>query len=129
MQGVGYWAAAKTYCYQQHIDEGNIYRCLSKNTYERNLYATHLRKIFIGLVGVVFMRSDSEIIALAWDDKASFEMIEDQTGLSEKCIIKLMRRSLKPGSFRKWRERVSGRPAKHAKRSLNALAIDYADLQ
>ena len=75
------------------------------------------------------MRSDSEIIALAWDDKASFEMIEDQTGLSEKGIIKLMRRSLKPGSFRKWRERVSGRPAKHAKRSLNALAIDYADLQ
>ena len=40
------------------------------------------------------MRSDSEIIALAWDDKASFEMIEDQTGLSEKGIIKLMRRSL-----------------------------------
>ena len=75
------------------------------------------------------MRADSEIIALAWDDKASFEMIEVQTGLSEKGIIKLMRRSLKPGSFRKWRERVSGRPAKHAKRSLNALSIDYADLQ
>ena len=51
------------------------------------------------------MRSDSEIIALAWDDKTSFEMIEDQTGLSEKGIIKLMRRSLKPGSFKKWRER------------------------
>ena len=33
------------------------------------------------------MRSDSEIIALAWDDKTSFEMIEDQTGLSEKGII------------------------------------------
>ena len=102
---------------------------LLKNTYERNLHATHLRRPSIDLVGVVFMRSDSEIIALAWDDKASFEMIEDQTGLSEKGIIKLMRRSLKPGSFRKWRERVSGRPAKHAKRSLSALAIDYADLQ
>ena len=75
------------------------------------------------------MRSNSEIIALAWDDKASFEMIEVQTGLSEKGIIKLMRRSLKPGSFRKWRERVSGRPAKHAKRNLNASSIDYADLQ
>ena len=75
------------------------------------------------------MRSDSEIIALAWDDKASFEMIEAQPGLSEKGIIKLMRRSLKPGSFRKWRHRVSRRPAKHAKRSLKALAIDYADLQ
>lgn len=67
------------------------------------------------------MRSVSEVIALAWDDKTSFEMIEEQTGLPEKVIIKLMRRSLKPGSFRKWRERVSGRPAKHAKRSSNAL--------
>ena len=66
------------------------------------------------------MRSDSEVIALAWDDKTSFEMIEEQTGLPEKVIIKLMRRSLKPGSFRKWRECVSGRPAKHAKRSSNA---------
>ena len=75
------------------------------------------------------MRSDSETIALAWDDKASFEMIEEQTGLSEKRVIKLMRRSLKPGSFRKWRERVSGRSAKHARRSLNALSTDYANLQ
>ena len=75
------------------------------------------------------MRSDSEIIALAWDDKASFEMIEEQTGLPEKRVIKLMRRSLKPGSFRKWRERVSGRPAKHARRSLDALPTDYANLQ
>ena len=75
------------------------------------------------------MRSNSEIIALAWDDKTSFEMIEDQTGFSEKGIIKLMRRSLKPGSFRKWRERVNGRSAKHAKRSLNALSINHADLQ
>ena len=67
------------------------------------------------------MRSVSEVIALAWDDKTSFEMIEEQTGLPEKVIVKLMRRSLKTGSFRKWRERVSGRPAKHAKRSSNAL--------
>jgi len=75
------------------------------------------------------MRTESEIIALAWDDKASFEMIEEQTGLPEKRVIKLMRRSLKPGSFRKWRERVSGRSAKHTKRSLNALSTDYAYLQ
>ena len=64
------------------------------------------------------MRAVSEIIALAWDDKTSFEMIEDQTGLSEKGIIKLMRRSLKPGSFKKWRERVSGRSQQN---TLNAI--------
>ena len=100
-----------------------------KTTHETNLHAATVRKIIKCLVGVDSMHSDSDIIALAWDDKTSFEMIEDQTGLSEKDIIKLMRRSLKPGSFRKWRERVSGRSAKHAKRSLNALSIDDADLQ
>ena len=75
------------------------------------------------------MQSDSEIIALAWDDKVSFEMIQGQTGLSEKSVIKLMRRSLKPGSFRKWRERVSGRSAKHGIRGSIVVSRDNADLQ
>ena len=74
-------------------------------------------------------QSNSEIIALAWDDKVSFEMIQDQTGLSEKCVIKLMRRSLKPGSFRKWRERVSGRSAKHGIRGSIVVLRDNGDLQ
>ena len=74
------------------------------------------------------MRSDSEIIALAWDDKASFEMIEDQTGLPEKGIIKLMRRSLQPGSYRKWRERVTARPAKHGNRNFSLSSQYHADL-
>ena len=128
MQGVGNWAAAKTFCYQQHIGEENIHPCCKKYLRNKSIdnSPSYPFNIFMKLD---VMRSDSEIIALAWDDKASFEMIEVQTGLSEKGIIKLMRRSLKPGSFRKWRERVSGRPAKHAKRSLNALSIDYADLQ
>ena len=52
-----------------------------KSSYKTNLHATHLRKLITNLLGVRFMRSDSEIIALAWDDKTSFEMIEDQTGL------------------------------------------------
>ena len=34
MQGVGYWAAAKTFCYQQHIGEENIHPCCKK--YLRN---------------------------------------------------------------------------------------------
>jgi uncharacterized protein (TIGR03643 family) len=28
-------------------------------------------------------------------------------------VIKLMRQELKPGSFRRWRKRVSGRATKH----------------
>ena len=55
----------------------------------------------------------SEAIALAWADDVSFEAIKEKLGLSEPEIIRLMRRSLKPSSFRLWRKRVSGRKAKH----------------
>lgn len=55
----------------------------------------------------------SEIVALAWDDKASFDAIEAQTGMSEDEVIEIMRAEMKPSSFRMWRERVSGRASKH----------------
>lgn len=57
----------------------------------------------------------SEIIELAWDDKASFDSIKHQTGLSEPQVIKIMRSHMKASSFRMWRKRVSGRKAKHEK--------------
>ncbi|MFZ9069474.1 MAG: DUF2805 domain-containing protein, partial [bacterium] len=38
--------------------------------------------------------------------------------LSEAEVIKVMRRSLKPSSFRLWRKRVSGRTTKHQKLNL-----------
>jgi len=59
----------------------------------------------------------SELIAMAWCDKTSFEDIHRYSGLTEADIIVLMRRELKPGSFRIWRKRVSGRLAKHAKKN------------
>lgn len=62
---------------------------------------------------------ESQIIEMAWDDKTSFDSIEAQTGLSEKDVIDLMRRSLKPGSFKTWRKRVSGRKAKHGAKSIS----------
>ena len=55
----------------------------------------------------------SEIIALAWDDETSFDMIKAETGLREDDVIALMRRHLKPRSFELWRKRVSGRASKH----------------
>ena len=55
----------------------------------------------------------SYIIELAWDDDTSFDAIETQTGLPEKEVIALMRRTLKLSSFRLWRKRVSGRASKH----------------
>ena len=57
-----------------------------------------------------------QIIRLAWEDRTTFEEIKEKTGLSEKEVIAVMRRNLKPGSFRLWRERVSGRITKHRKR-------------
>ena len=57
----------------------------------------------------------SEIIEMAWCDKTSFDDIKDITGLAEPDVIKIMRSSLKPSSFRLWRKRVSGRNAKHKK--------------
>lgn len=59
---------------------------------------------------------ENEIIAMAWDDETSFDMIESRTGLAEKDVIKLMRRLLKTGSFKVWRTRVSGCTSKHASR-------------
>ena len=53
---------------------------------------------------------------MAWEDRTPFEAIKNQCGLSESNVISLMRKSLKPASFRLWRKRVSGRVTKHLKR-------------
>lgn len=50
---------------------------------------------------------------MAWEDRTPFEAIESLYGLSETDTIELMRSELKPGSFRLWRKRVSGRKTKH----------------
>ena len=55
----------------------------------------------------------SLIIRLAWEDRTSFEEITRRTGLVEGQVIAIMRRELKPSSFRLWRKRVSGRVTKH----------------
>ena len=55
----------------------------------------------------------SRVIRLAWEDRTTFEDILKQTGLVEHEVITIMRRELKPGSFRCWRKRVSGRITKH----------------
>jgi len=62
-------------------------------------------------------RSLNRIIEMAWEDRTSFEAIFFQFGLREKDVIRLMRRNLKPQSFRLWRKRVSsGVSQKHAKK-------------
>lgn len=55
------------------------------------------------------------IIRMAWEDRTTFEEIEERTGLCEKEVIRVMRANLKAGSFRLWRKRVTGRVTKHRK--------------
>lgn len=62
----------------------------------------------------------SNIIALAWADEVSFDMIKRETGLSEPEVKALMRANLKAGSYRVWRKRVSGRKLKHDSRTQQA---------
>jgi uncharacterized protein (TIGR03643 family) len=52
---------------------------------------------------------------MAWEDRTPFEAILYQFNLNEQKIIELMRRELKPSSFRMWRKRVQGRTTKHIK--------------
>ncbi|MEM9079636.1 MAG: TIGR03643 family protein [Verrucomicrobiota bacterium] len=57
----------------------------------------------------------NRIIRMAWEDRTTFEEIEERTGLNEAAVIRVMRANLKGGSFRLWRKRVSGRVTKHRK--------------
>ena len=46
------------------------------------------------------------IIEMAWEDRTPFDAITFQFKLKEQEVINLMRRELKPSSFRLWRARV-----------------------
>jgi uncharacterized protein (TIGR03643 family) len=59
-------------------------------------------------------RDIDRIIQMAWEDRTPFGAIEMQFGLSEKEVIRLMRREMKESSFKMWRKRVSGRKTKHS---------------
>lgn len=71
----------------------------------------------------------SRIIEMAWEDRTPFEAIEATFGLPEAEVIRLMRRHLKPGSFRLWRKRVTGRKTKHKKLRHPAINRGYCPTQ
>jgi len=56
------------------------------------------------------------MIEMAWEDRTTFDAIEYQFGLKEQEVIELMRREMKPSSFKMWRARVQGRQTKHLKK-------------
>jgi len=62
---------------------------------------------------ILSIKDIDRIIEMAWEDRTTFEAIELQFGLKQQDVIKLMRKELKPSSFKRWRERTKGRTTKH----------------
>ena len=59
-------------------------------------------------------RELDRVIEMAWEDRTPFEAILLQFMLKEKDVIQIMRKNLKPSSFRLWRKRInSGISKKH----------------
>ena len=62
------------------------------------------------------IKDDNWIIWAAWADRITFEEIKEKTGKSESEVIKIMRKNLKPSSFRLWRKRVHTKSIKNRKK-------------
>ena len=62
------------------------------------------------------------IVEMGWEDRTPFDAIKAQFGVSEAEVIAIMRREMKPSSFRMWRARVQGRTTKHT--ALRSEEID-----
>ena len=62
------------------------------------------------------IRDIDRIVEMAWEDRTPFDAILTQFGLKEQEVIELMRKEMKPSSFRMWRKRVQSRATKHSKK-------------
>ena len=62
------------------------------------------------------IESSDWVIWAAWADRITFEEIKKKTGKSESEVIRIMRNSLKPSSFKLWRKRVKNQSIKHRKK-------------
>jgi uncharacterized protein (TIGR03643 family) len=58
----------------------------------------------------------NRIVEMAWEDRTPFDAILAQFKVNEQQTIEIMRRNMKPSSFRMWRKRVQGRSTKHVKK-------------
>ncbi|MDF9797365.1 uncharacterized protein (TIGR03643 family) [Catalinimonas alkaloidigena] len=56
------------------------------------------------------------IVEMAWEDRTSFDAIEEQFGVPEKDVIRIMKKEMKESSWKMWRKRVQGRATKHRKK-------------
>jgi len=56
------------------------------------------------------------VVWAAWADRITFEEIKKRSGYSENDVIKMMRKKLKPSSFKLWRKRAKNQSIKHRKK-------------
>ena len=61
-------------------------------------------------------KDENWVIWAAWADRITFEEIKEKTGKTESEVIKIMRKNLKPSSFRLWRKRVHNKSIKNRKK-------------
>ena len=74
----------------------------------------------------IIKKKKDNIIEFAGSDKSSFEKIKRIHGVTESEVIRIMRKNLKPRSFKLWRTRVTGRTRKHEiKRNLSEKPFKY----
>ena len=61
-------------------------------------------------------KDENWVIWAAWADRITFEEIKEKTGKNESEVIKIMRKIIKPTSFKLWRKRVHNKSIKHRKK-------------
>lgn len=88
-----------------------VNKCVVKSSYDSRVST---EKFPIIIPETLSAEDISRIIEMAWEDRTTFEAIERLFGTNESAVIALMRRHMKPSSFRMWRKRVTGRVTKHA---------------
>ena len=62
------------------------------------------------------LESQDWVIWAAWADRITFEEIREKSNYTEAQVIKLMRKELRPSSFRLWRKRVKNKSIKHRRK-------------
>ena len=62
------------------------------------------------------LTSPNWVVWAAWADRITFEEIKKKSGYSESDVIKIMRKKLKPSSFKLWRKRAKNQSIKHRKK-------------
>tara|TARA_Y200000002_G_scaffold86086_1_gene68541 strand:+ start:3745 stop:4002 length:258 start_codon:yes stop_codon:yes gene_type:complete len=71
----------------------------------------------------------NRIIEMAWEDRTPFDVIYKEFELNQNEVVSLMRKNLKPTSFKLWRKRVSGRKTKHLSKRNNQIDRHKCDRQ